>query len=316
MKAISALILLTLSILGLTSCAQETVQAPKAVATIAHETGDLANEDTSDPVPAPAPVSQPLTWAQATLAKYGVTLPSGAVIALTNVANCGADLSPLHVGGCTYPATASTPITIVISPEFEGTQWGEYILLHEASHALGNWTDECAADQFARDLTGMDYWAYDEQCNPEYVAPATAATPQQATAALDADRATAATTATTTAPQIAAQPQPAPTQTVEPQTTTAQATQPTPPAPPVPSIPPYTDEACSEFEARAEDGSCVPSNYWDEGPDMGLDPVSPPVIIPPHAEPNPGLDCDNLQLGDAHAGIGLACGLDPADPTR
>lgn len=63
-------------------------------------------------------------------------------------------------------------------------------------------------------------------------------------------------------------------------------TVPAPPAPVVPSIPPYTDSlpiipphaepnpetdpeklaGCSEFELRAEDGTCVPNNYWDDAP--------------------------------------------------
>ena len=90
-----------------------------------------------------------------------------------------------------------------------------------------------------------------------------------------------------------------------------------PVAPEVPTIPPYTDqdstppvvspaptlEACSEFQTRAEDGSCVRSDFWDDEPTL--------PIIPPHAEPNPLPEyCLNPELGDAHAGIGLTCQLD------
>jgi len=81
---------------------------------------------------------------------------------------------------------------------------------------------------------------------------------------------------------------------------------PAPPAPTVPSIPPLTD-ACSEFETRNADGSCTPVTLDEQ-------PTTP--IVPPHAEPNPSLDpnhpidCDNLQPGDAFAGIGIYCKLD------
>ena len=307
MKAVAALILLTLSTLGLTSCATETVQAPKAVATIEHLSDDLLYEDTTDP--APAPVSQ-VKWEDQVLAAYGLTLPTNTIVAVTPVLSCGPTQPVPFIGGCTYPATASTPITIVISPELQYTSWGEFTLMHELNHAQGNMSDECAADQYARDITQFDYHAYD--CEPITAAQQPTAAPQTVQQA----QPTAQATTETAAPQTATQPTTAPTtepaKTVEPQPTA----QPTPPAPPVPSIPAYTDEACSEFEARAEDGSCVPLNYWDGQPDMTVEPMDPVVIVPPHAEPNPSTepDCDNLQLGDAHAGIGLVCHLDPAKP--
>lgn len=295
MKALASIFILTLSILGLTSCATETVQAPKAVATVEHVSDDLLYEDTTDPAPAPVSLTK---WEDEVLAAYGLSLPTNTIVAVTPVLSCGPAQPAPFIGGCTYPATASTPITIVISPELRYTSWGEFVLMHELNHAMGNYSDECAADQYARDTTGFDYHAYD--CKPvatEQDSAAPTAAPQVSTEP--------AHTATTAAPHTATQPTIAPTaepaKTVD---TTLPTVEPAPPAPTVPSIPPLTD-ACSEFEARAEDGSCVPLTFWDTAP-----------IIPPHAEPNPSTepDCDNLQLGDAHAGIGLVCGLNPAKP--
>lgn len=127
--------------------------------------------------------------------------------------------------------------------------------------------------------------------------PQPTALPQKPTASVIPEASTATPETTTASPE-----KPAATVPAEPQ---PHATVPQPPAPEVPSIPPYTD-ACSEFEARAEDGSCVPLTFWDTEP-----------IIPPHAEPNPEtpeLDCENLKLGDAYAGIGLACNKDLQTP--
>ena len=260
MKALASIFILTLSILGLTSCATETVQAPKAVATIENMSDDLLNEDTTDP--APAPVSY-LPWAEQVLTAYGVSLPANTIVAVTPVLGCGPTQPNTFIGGCTYPATASTPITIVISPELQWTAAGEWTLMHELNHAQGNMHDECAADQYANDITGLDIHAYD--CDP------TPAPAVQHTAAQQATTATEPTTTTAT-PQTATQPTAEattqPVQTVEP----TQTVEPAPPAPIVPSIPPLTD-ACSEFEVRAEDGSCVPSNYWDT-------PVTPPTVNP------------------------------------
>jgi hypothetical protein len=323
MKALASIFILTLSLLGLTSCATETVQAPKQVATIEHMSDDLLYEDTTDPAPAPVSLTK---WEDEVLAAYGLSLPANTIVAVTPVLSCGPTQPVPFIGGCTYPATASTPITIVISPELRYTSWGEFALMHELNHAMGNYSDECAADQYARDTTGFDYHAYD--CEPvatEQDSAAPTAAPQASTGP--------AHTATTAAPHTATQPTTAPTTepaktvdttlpTVEPAAPICEEdmpcwdcktmgnkicgpiTTPAPPAPTVPSIPPLTD-ACSEFEARAEDGSCVPLTFWDTAP-----------IIPPHAEPNPSTkpDCDNLQLGDAHAGIGLVCHLDPAKP--
>ena len=299
MKALASIFLLTLSIMGLTSCATETVQAPKAVATIEHMSDDLLNEDTTDPAPA---YLSPSVWVDQVLTAYGVSLPANTVVAVTPVLGCGPTQPSPFVGGCTYGATASTPITVVISPELMYTSGGEWTLMHELSHAYGNMTDECAADQYANDMTGFGINAYD--CEPVAQQPAA-----QPTAAQQAST-TQTTTTTTATQQTATQPTAQPTtetvETVQPALTveTQPTVQPAPPAPEVPSIPPYTDTACSEFEARAEDGSCVPLTFWDTEP-----------IIPPHAEPSPTPDyCTEPQLGDAHAGIGLTCQLDPAKP--
>lgn len=317
MKAIASILLITLSVFGFAAPASASASQSRAVATVQHVQQDV-QEDTTDPEVAPSS----LRWDEAVLQWAGIELPSNVIIALINENNCGAKLSTVGLGGCTYPATATDPrIVITVSPELQYTRVGEHILLHEVGHALGI-MEECGAEEFAHQWSDPNYWAYAE-CAPTTAAPI-----------LDAPQATAAPTAPVYIPaennvplptmeptvereqavkaveQQPTAPATQPTQPVVEQPTvqpTAPTVQPTPPAPTVPSIPPLTD-ACSEFEARAEDGSCVPSNYWDDQP------TAP--IIPPHAEPNPSLDpnhpidCNNLQPGDAFAGIGLYCKLD------
>lgn len=297
MKALASIFLLILTTLGLTSYTTEPVQEPKQVATIEHVSSDTLTEDTTDPAPVPDPT---LTWAEQILEAYGVSLPANTIVAVTPVLGCGPTQPNPFIGGCTYWATASTPTTIVISPELQYTRTGEWTLMHELNHAQGNMTDECAADQYARDITQIDIHAYD--CAPSTPQPITQPTVATTQPTVATETVTQPTAQTPTIEQPITVDQPTTQPTVQP------ITEPAPPAPEVPSIPPYTDTACSEFEARAEDGTCVPLTYWDEQP------TTP--IIPPHAEPNPGLDpnhpidCDNLKPGDAFAGIGLYCELD------
>lgn len=307
------LIVLALTMTGLTSHTTE-ASAPQPIASVEHtevaEVAEVAEvEDTTDPVAAPAS----LTWYEAVLQYAGIELPDNVLIGLTNTHNCGAELSTVGLGGCTYPAGQDGTIVILVSPELQYTRVGEHILLHEVGHALGI-KEECGAEEFAHQWSDPNYWAYPE-CAPLptpslEVAQATAA--PQAPVYIPAENTPATPTTAATQPTAEQPIQP----TITP-ATPQPIIEPAPPAPTVPSIPPLTD-ACSEFEVRAEDGSCVPSNYWE------VPPTAPPVVckgdcptgpyVPPeHSEPNPEtpIDCATIQPGEAWAGVGQVCNFNP-----
>jgi hypothetical protein len=103
------------------------------------------------------------TWAEATLAGSGVTLPANVSLVYSSVANCGADLSAAAMGGCTYKLADRT--VIVISPELAWTAAGSHILFHEIGHALGI-DNECHAEEFAHQFEDPAnlVWSY-PSCN-------------------------------------------------------------------------------------------------------------------------------------------------------
>lgn len=99
-------------------------------------------------------------WATDTLSEAGIEVPANVTVTLTDVGNCGADLSAAGMGGCTTHNTDGT-ITVVVSPGLAGSAWGNHILLHEYAHTLGY--GECAAEAYAHVYErSSDLWSYPE----------------------------------------------------------------------------------------------------------------------------------------------------------
>lgn len=99
------------------------------------------------------------TWSELVLADTGMNLPKGLTVKLTNEGNCGAEISPVALGGCTRQLPEGPEI--LVSPELAGTMAGYHILLHELGHSLGI-VDECGAEYFAHEWSAEGYWAYPE----------------------------------------------------------------------------------------------------------------------------------------------------------
>lgn len=99
------------------------------------------------------------SWVQLTLADTGMELPKGLTVKLTNERNCGAESSPVGLGGCTRHLPEGPEI--LVSPELAGTVAGYHILLHELGHAEGI-VNECGAEYFAHEWSAEGYWAYPE----------------------------------------------------------------------------------------------------------------------------------------------------------
>lgn len=103
-----------------------------------------------------APVAL-MTWPQVVVASTVIELPAGTTITLTNERNCGAEASPVGLGGCTRHLASGAEI--LVSPELANTVGGFHILLHEIGHATGI-TDECGAEDYAHEWSAEGYWAY------------------------------------------------------------------------------------------------------------------------------------------------------------
>jgi len=105
-----------------------------------------------------ATVTEARAWAESTLAGSGVSLADNVTMLFTSESNCGALISAVAAGGCTYHLTDGR-IVIIISPELAWTEAGSHILFHETAHALGI-SDECAAEEWAHQFEDAPYWSY------------------------------------------------------------------------------------------------------------------------------------------------------------
>lgn len=114
------------------------------------------------PVQAILGTEEAVSWVEEELFQADMELPPTTTIAVTNAANCGAEISPMSQGGCTYSMEDGTHF-IVISPELMGTVWGTHILFHEIGHTLG--LDECGAELYAHQYDTVELWSY-PQCRP------------------------------------------------------------------------------------------------------------------------------------------------------
>lgn len=102
-------------------------------------------------------------WADEVLWDYGLELPDGVTIWITDNENCGSIRGGYGTGGgCYSPDTKM----IRISPTLVGTDAGRITVLHEYAHALG-YMDECAAEAYAHSLFETYLYGYPE-CSPAW----------------------------------------------------------------------------------------------------------------------------------------------------
>ena len=128
------------------------------------------SQPASQPVADPAsfsayPFKLASTWVPETLADAGVDMPANVTFLYQNENNCGAKLSPSHMGGCTVKMV-NGHYAVLISPELAYTAAGNHILFHELGHTLG--MNECEAEAYAHtfeDPTKL-LWSYPE-CGQE-----------------------------------------------------------------------------------------------------------------------------------------------------
>lgn len=101
---------------------------------------------------APAPGSDPYRWIQDAQNLYGVYADPDTTFIVSDAGNCGGP-----GGGCTDQwSTFTGPITTHISP----SGIGDYqLLFHEIAHTRGV-INECAADRWAHNVTGVVIWKY------------------------------------------------------------------------------------------------------------------------------------------------------------
>ena len=125
--------------------AQEQAQAAQA----AKETERIAQEKKNA---ATVAVNDPYQWIQDAQRRYGVYADPDTTFLVSDVGNCGGPR-----GGCTNQwSTFTGPITTHISP----SGIGDYqLLFHEIAHTRGI-IDECAADRWAHNVTGVVVWKY------------------------------------------------------------------------------------------------------------------------------------------------------------
>lgn len=122
--------------------------------------------------PASQPVSQPASfngyplksatlWATETLDILEVQPASNVRFEFTNESNCGAELSAMHLGGCTT-TEADGSYTVRVSPKLAYTAWGNHILMHELAHTMG--AGECEAEAYAHQFEDANalLWSYPE----------------------------------------------------------------------------------------------------------------------------------------------------------
>lgn len=101
-----------------------------------------------------------VSWVEEELFQADMEPSPNTTIAFTNAYNCGAELSPLSMGGCMFTLEDGAYF-ITLSPGLEGTVSGRHTLFHEIGHTLG--LDECGAEYYAQQFdTVDDLWAYPE----------------------------------------------------------------------------------------------------------------------------------------------------------
>jgi hypothetical protein len=154
---ISLLVALSLLVTGSPAPASQPSTEAHTVATQTHTevSSDLATEDTTDP--AVNSVAQGKRWAGVMLAYAGIDLKANVQLIFSNTSNCGADISTVHLGGCTYNLGDGN-YAVVISPELAWTKVGNHILFHELGHTVG--LDECGAEAFAHQYEEVALWSY------------------------------------------------------------------------------------------------------------------------------------------------------------
>jgi hypothetical protein len=104
-------------------------------------------------------VEQANEWVQAELEEADMEMVPTTTILFTNTANCGADISTVAQGGCTYNLQDGTHV-MVLSPTLPFTAWGHHILFHELAHTLGI-MDECKAEAYAHQFEyDVELWSY------------------------------------------------------------------------------------------------------------------------------------------------------------
>jgi hypothetical protein len=106
---------------------------------------------------APKYVPASTRWVEATLAAADFELTPNVAVVFSDTSNCGADISTVAMGGCTY-ATGANTYTIVISPGLVGTDSGKHILFHELGHTVG--MGECEAEAYAHQFEESPLWSY------------------------------------------------------------------------------------------------------------------------------------------------------------
>ena len=117
--------------------------------------------------PAEAPVTAyvgdiheaPTDWVGQSLWEADIELSPNVIVALTNDLNCGAEASPVGLGGCTYTLDNGR-YYVTVSPELAWTPQGTHILFHEIGHTLG--MDECEAEYYAAQFDTVEQWSYPE----------------------------------------------------------------------------------------------------------------------------------------------------------
>lgn len=100
-------------------------------------------------------------WVPESISQAGIVLEDNVTFLYTNDNNCGAELSPVGMGGCTL-THANGSFTIILSPKLAYTATGNHILFHEIAHTMG--ASECEAEAFAHQFEYEPMWSYPE-CN-------------------------------------------------------------------------------------------------------------------------------------------------------
>ena len=138
---------------------QETQEAERVAqekAKVAQEAERVAQEQAKavqeKKVATPTPLGDPYQWIQDAQRQYGVYADPDTRFIVSDAGNCGGPR-----GGCTNQwSTFTGPITTHISP----SGIGDYqLLFHEIAHTRGI-IDECAADRWAHNVTGVVIWKY------------------------------------------------------------------------------------------------------------------------------------------------------------
>lgn len=162
---------------GLITAEDWSCVAPSFYAPTCEEQGLITAEDYScvpasfyapvAPVQPAAEVAQPVAaytttgveWIDSEFTRTGQEIPAGVYFQLTNELNCGAEISVVGTGGCTYFLPDGTHY-ITVSPELAYTTAGTHVLWHEVGHAVLNTYDECAAEAYAHQFSDPNLWSY------------------------------------------------------------------------------------------------------------------------------------------------------------